>query len=65
MYNMKTLEIRIKHSDIEGELVVKLNSEESDIENIRKEIMSIIIKESDRIAQGKPSYEELIKTLNA
>jgi hypothetical protein len=61
---METLEIRIKSSDIEGELVVKLNSEESDIENIRKKVMSIIRKESDRIAQGKPSYEELIKTLN-
>ena len=61
---METLEIRIKSSYLEGELVVKLNSEESDIENIRKEIMSIIIKESDRIAQGKPSYEKLIKTLN-
>ena len=58
---METLEIRIKASNIEGELVVKLNSEESDIENIRKEVMSIIIKENDRIAQGKPSYEELIK----
>jgi hypothetical protein len=58
---METLEIRIKSSDIEGELVVKLNSEESDVENIRKEIMSFIIKESDRIVQGKPSYEELIK----
>ena len=64
MCNMKTLEIRIKSSDREGELVVKLNSEESDIENIYKEVMSIIIKESDRIAQGKLSYEELIKTLN-
>jgi hypothetical protein len=61
---MKTLEIRIKSSDLEGELVAKLNSEESDIENIRKKVMSIIRKESDRIAQGKPSYEELIKTLN-
>jgi hypothetical protein len=58
---METLEIRIKSSNIEGELVVKLNSEESDIENIRKEVISIIIKEEDRIAQGKPSYEELIK----
>ncbi len=61
---METLEIKIKSSYLEGELVVKLNSEESDVENIRKEIMSIIIKENDRIAQGKPSYEELIKTLN-
>lgn len=60
---METLEIRIKSSDIEGELVVELNSEDSDIENIRKEVMSIIIKESDRIAQGKPSYEELIQRL--
>jgi hypothetical protein len=60
---METLEITIKSSDIGGELVVELNSEESDIENIRKEVMSIIIKESDRIAQGKPSYEELIQRL--
>ena len=61
MCNMETLEIRIKSSNIGGELVVKLNSEESDIKSIREEIISIIRKEEDRIAQGKPLYEELIK----
>ena len=58
---METLEITIKSSDIGGELVVKLNSKESDIKSIRGEIISIIRKEEDRIAQGKPSYEELVK----
>ena len=58
---METLEIRIKSSDIGGELVVELNSEESNIKSIREEIISVIRKEEDRIAQGKPSYEELVR----